>query len=415
MHRTWARLVALLVVMLALPLGAHAQPAAPPNNSIELLMLNQRGEPAVGANVDLFLGGQGNPVGWGTTDQNGRASIRARAGSYSLMVSSSDDHFVVFREEVISPSSLALDTSDTVGVTVAVRDKAGRPMGFSHVSFEPFRGDGDMGMPDGYGKLHVDLTPGTYCGSAQRLLIPPTFYYLEHRGIEIDGPTTVVFDASAKETGRMVMHPHPRSTGWAGGYISSPCRNWAILLGLLEREEVIISPGDYELGDLAFSIKDAEGDRWDYRFWPLRLNIPPGGVADVWVGEHYTATILPPASAAYAPGEGAPILAELTDEHERRLRKIRAPAGETRAHVSVWGPEGNLLQEGSCSHWASHWATDCGYDIPSDAPEGVYDAQWSLDTGPLQGVVTATSQFTVSLPPRLYLPLILQGIAPGGA
>lgn len=143
------------------PRGDDAQ------GGIQLQVLNQRQEPAFRAWVEAYPPGSEKHEWEGSTGEDGRVKVDVPDGTWTLVVSSEADHFVIVREGVTAPGSLTLDTTGTVPVDVTVRRLDGQALSTAIVSFERFtRGYNKVGDVNSEGALHADLTPGTYCGLA---------------------------------------------------------------------------------------------------------------------------------------------------------------------------------------------------------------------------------------------------------
>ena len=396
--------MASLIVSLALMSGSQGTPerlagegrqsaAAPNDQGIELQMLNQQGEPAAGAYVEVHASRTDSPLWSGATDVYGRASIAVPDGAWVLVVSSAQDHFVVVREDVVAPGSLSLDTTGTVPVNAVVRVPDGQSHNYARVSFERFNGVNDVGYADVDGQLRVDLSPGTYCGLAQGNGSPP--YHLERRGITVTVPMTVTFDAARMETGQVAVHLAEPASSMASIFVMSSCRRWTAPLQVPHGEPLVVAVGCYELVPV-LDVRDAHDDWWEFHYSipGTPHDISAGSVMDLFLGGPHVATVNPSGSEGYSPGDRVSIESQIVDSDVNRLQGIYGgpPGRSSLAHIVVRGPQDGFLYEGDCD-W--RWSGGCGFDLSGDAPHGCYDVAWSLGTGPLQGTLQARTQFMV--------------------
>lgn len=404
--------------------------SASTDEGIHLQVLNQRGEPAVSAHVEAYPPELDRKRWYGSTDENGQAEVGVPDGTWTLTVSSWRDHFVIVREEVNAPGSLTLDTTETVSVEVTVHRLDGLPLVGATISFEPVAmGVNEVGEMDSEGHLHVDLTPATYCGSATSW---GERYYLNQRGIAVAGPTSVAFDATQMGTAQVLMRLSGLTEMGLSMMPEPWCRWWSPIFFMADGETTVLSADRYELG-LHREISEDGSIYWlfDYDVKDTPHDIAAGSVTTVWAGGSHTASITP-GQATYWPGARVYLYPVVVDGFGNRLGRVAWGPEQTRVppHIVVRDPQGEIVHEGDCQ-W--NWPWMCDFYLASDASLGSYDVECTLDTGPLQGVLHATTEFSVEGNPvtptptktpiptptctptitptpacKLYLPLILK-------
>jgi len=370
------------------------------DEGIHLQVLNQSGEPAVSARVDAYPPTLDRKEWYGSTDENGRAEVGVPDGTWTLTVSSWRDQFVILQEGVTAPRSLTLDTTETVSVEVSARLLDGQPLAGATISFEPVAmGVNEVGEMDSEGHLHVDLTPGTYCGSATSW---SERYYLNRRGVTVAGPSGVSFDATQMETGQvlmrhsdlaemaLIMWPEPRCRWWAPGFY------------MADGETAVLSADRYELG-LHREISEDTSTYWlfDYDAADTPHDILPGSVTTVWAGGTHIASISPQ-QATYPPGGRVYLDHQVVDAYGNNLTWVSWDWQPVYAHIVIRGPQGSIVHDEDDCWWPS-WA-ECTFVLAHDAAQGRYDVEWSLDTGPLQSVLHAATHFSVEGSPLTPTP-----------
>ncbi len=367
------------------------------DEGIHLQVLNQSGEPAVSAHVEAYPPELDRKRWYGSTDEEGRAEVSVPDGTWTLTVSSWRDQFVIVQEGVSAPGSLTLGTTGTVSVEVTARRLDGQPLAGATISFEPFAiGVNEVGDTDPEGHLHVDLTPGTYCGLATSW---DERYYLNQRGIAVTGTTTVSFDATQMGTGQVLMRLSDLTEMGLSMMPEPSCRWWSPIFDMADGETAVLSADRYDLG-LHRDLADAD-DIWWIFYYDVKdtpHDILPGSVTTVWAGGTHVASITP-RQASYPPGTRVYLDSRIVDDFGNRLGQIsRGPEQEVvLAHIVVREPQQSIVYEDDC------WWT-CSFALAHDAAQGRYEVEWTLDTGPLQGVLHATTHFSVEGNPATPTP-----------
>lgn len=378
-ERVWTR-------TLGAPVSANTT-----DEGIHLQVLNQHGEPVASARVEAYAPESESREWSGYADEDGRAEVSVPDGTWTLVVSSANDHFVVVREGVSAPGSLTLDTTGTVSVEVTASRLDGQPLSGARISFEPFAmGVNMVGDMDLEGHLHVDVTPGTYCGLATSW---SERYYLNQRRVMVTGPTSVSFDATQMGTGQVVM----RLSGFAEmelDMLPQPrCRGWRPIFTMADGETTVLSADRYEL-NLGRFISGTNDTTWyfSYDANDTPYDILPGSVTTVWAGGTHVASITP-RQATYPPGARVYLDHQVVDAYGNHLTWVAWDWEPVYAHVIIRGPQGSIVHDEDDCWWPS-WAV-CTFVLVHDAAQGWYEVEWTLDTGPLQGVLHATTDFSV--------------------
>lgn len=371
------------------------------DEGIHLQVLNQSGEPAVSAWVEVYPPELDRKQWRGSTDEDGRAEVGVPDGTWTLTVSSWRGHFVIIREGVSAPGPLTLDTTETVSVEVTAHRLDGQPLSGATISFEPFEmGVNEVGDTDSEGHLHVDLIPATYCGLATSW---DERYYLNQRGITVTNPMTVAFDATQMGTAQVVMRLSELTEMGLSMMTEPRCRGWSPILFMADGETTVLSADRYELGLHREMSQDASTDwLFDYDTKDTPHDIAAGSVTTLWAGVTHTASITP-GQATYSPGARVYLYPLVVDDFGNRLRRVAQGPEQTRVlpHIVVTGPQGETAYEGDC-YSTRPWK--CHFHLASDAPQGIYDVECTLDSGPLQGVLHATTGFSVEGSPATPTP-----------
>lgn len=395
-HVSLLMLTCLALLLAGISAGASSRPmqSATATGGIHLVVLNQQDEPASEARVEAYPPGSEMWQWSGFTDSLGVAEINVPAGLWTLVVSSWSDHFVIVREGVSAPGSLTLDAAGTVPIDVMALRADGQPLAFGSVSFECFAGgEQGVGELDEEGYLQVDLSPGVYCASVvgwdERI-------FLNRPQVAVSGPAIVQFDAAPTRTGQVVLHLSEFTEMGLAVYAQPSCRSWHPVFYMRDGQSAVLSAGRYRLG-LSLELVDDSDTWWAYRY-DIKggpRDIAAGSVTPLWAGGLHSVS-LAVQQATYLPGATVSISSQLTDAYENPLREVlRGFVQEAMLpHLVVRGPHGEIIVN-------DHWPLDretYSFDLAGDAPEGQYQIEWTLDTGPLQGTIQATAQFAVRKP-----------------
>ncbi|MBT9166426.1 MAG: hypothetical protein DDT25_01111 [Chloroflexi bacterium] len=400
-------------------------------------VLNQDGEPARFARVVAYSDTSRCPDAWGWTGGSGFAWLDVPDGTYALVASSWNDHFLIVQEDVTAPSSVTMNTAGTVEVSFSVKDLAGNPMR-ADIQLKPYPCFwGWVGSTDVEGKLTVNATPMDYWGASAASR--GKLYFLFERDIEVAGPTSVDLDASQMPTGQLKLEDlvnfdsmgvSPHSQSYRGGS--------SFEVG--EGDVMVLSADSYSLWG-GFRKQDDEGNEWEYHVSMGEVAVSTGAMASISAGGSFSISTTPGspiygrARASGAAPEAVEGLSskvtlhnDFTDSFGNRLSWIwrRSPAAQLAPgqeqtpffsppnlegemslspiavhqwvwesiypHLVVTDPDGNkIVDENSRELW---WR-DFSFIIPHDAAEGEYIVELSLDTGPHQGVINAQNTFHV--------------------
>jgi len=374
---------------------------APASEGIHLQVLNQHGNPAVSARVEAYPPGEWWRRWTGDTNAEGRADVNVPDGTWTLVVSSEGDHFVVVLEGVVAPGSLTLDTSGTVLVEALGRRLDVQPLANTFLSFERFRGGiNHVGWTDSQGRLYVNLTPGSYCAVAASW---DDHYFLNRRQLSVTGPATVLFDAQQMGTGLVILNVPPDADMGLVPREEPPCRSWSPGFDVTRGITSTVSADRYRLG-IDRDIEDVNDIRWLY-FYDAKdtpHDIVTGSLTTLWAGGTHAASVSP-RQPSYAPASRVTLDVLVTDGYGNRLQQVSQGPEQTvvLAHLVVTGPQGNTVYDGNC-RWT--WAQPCTFDLAGDAAQGTYVVQLSLDTGPLQGLLHASTSFVVAGSPLPVTP-----------
>ncbi|MFA4837134.1 MAG: carboxypeptidase-like regulatory domain-containing protein, partial [Dehalococcoidia bacterium] len=385
------------------------------DHGIQVQVLNQAGAPAQYANVFAYSNISGPPVAMATTNQSGSASLDVPNGSnYTLVVSSSADHFLVTKEGVAAPCSATINTQDTVGVTFDCRNLNGNAFDadillylYGHVAL--------LGSTGADGQLQASITGMTY--PVVQALSPSALYFLYRTSVTVGEGSVIEFHAYQMPTGRItidlvgfskVIEPY-----WSGDIV------------IPDGSSIVVSPGIYPIsGKLRLTAGNA--NEWDYSLAARLVGVTQGGVSVFQAGGAFTAATAP-GQASYWAGETVTLQNRVTDAFGNRITSIdvgdyEAPAswqsdshflgqstelagyaferasvqdiGWTRVNpkIVVSDPTGGtVLDEMSPQAWG-----DYSFDLATEAAGGTWSVALSLDTGPHQGLIDASNGFAVN-------------------
>ena len=392
---------------------------------ISLEVRNQAGNPAANAQVEAYSDTSAPPDFRGNTDASGSVWIDVPGGTYTLVVSSRPDHFILVKQNVTAPSSLTLDTTGTAVVDVEAKKLDGTPLDAAIYLAPYFWNLGDVGSTDANGHLTFNATPMTYHVFAWGWF---ELYYLVQPNVTISGPTTLTFHAADMDTGDISVDlldfAQTRFIPW-GSYSV-----WAPVLTTNDGDTVVFSADSYAIL-LELLKTDATGDEWYY--WDEPTGNPYlvslGSSTTIHAGGDFTACTMPDKSfynagndvnignfftdafgnaitwiEKYTPGQGVlgkPGTRETVSLDRKRFPRGKQPLkGEVQASgwsdvcptIVIKDPNNQTIaNENSCGLWWGYQFT-----LSSSATRGIYSIDLSLDTGPHQGVVEVNGHFTVN-------------------
>ena len=397
-----------------------------PGGGISVEVRNQSNESAVNAYVQVYSDIAQHADYAGYTDGTGFIDFPdVPPGTYTIVVTSWNDHFLLMRENVTAPATLSLDTIGTAQVDVYTYGLDGTTPVGAGILFAPFlTARPDVGWTDGNGHLQVNVTPHTYSIIAASFGEP---YFLVKPEMPINGVMEVVFDPTQMPTGEVTFDLVDFSRVRIGAWGSYSAWSWHFYLD--DGQTMTYSPDTYGMGpDL---IKYASEDTWYYtfdgRYSSYQVNA--GASETIHAGGDFTACTMPDKSfygagdnvrttnsfadafrnqitwiEKYTSGEG--VLGEpggreaVSLDRERFPRGKQPLKGEVQASgwsyvcptITIRDPNNQtIVDENSCGIW---W--DYQFTLSSSATSGIYSVNLSLDTGPHQGVVEVNGHFTVN-------------------
>jgi C1A family cysteine protease/putative hemolysin len=391
---------------------AEAQAAM---EGLSVAVTNQAGQPAVDAYVQVYADTGQDADYAGYTDGSGSVTFtRAPADTYTVVVNSTTDHFLLREENVQAPAMLSLDTDDTVPVDVYAYGLDGSTPVEASLLFAPFfNAKPDVGQTtSGDGHLQVDVTPGVYSIMAASFNEP---YFLVKPNVSIDGALEVAFDPVQMATGEVTPDLEEFSMVRFGSWGSHSAWSWEFLLD--DDETMTFSPDTYNLDpDL---IKEGTDATWYYTLGDgyAAYQVDAGTSEMIRAGGSFQVTTIPGGSF-YAAGDDVTIDNGFSDSFGNPIIKVRqyasttmAPSGETSMPPGVedearvggsWSSTCPSLEVDDASGQDVVVETSCGmwegayqFTLGADAVDGTYTADLSLDTGPHQGVVERYGQFIV--------------------
>jgi len=377
---------------------------APPRG-IYLRVLNQSGKPANDALVDVFADTSSRPLYRGSTDSNGFIWIDVPDGSYTLVVCSSKDHFVIVKTNVTSPSSVFANTFNTVQVDFYTKRTDENPM-VAGIYLPPYTySEGQLGTTDSEGHLTANVCPMNYnCVLAWSW---DEKYTLSKENININSPTVIEINAAEMEIGEIEISSLPGFDEMRFCPYSS-CWPWAApVYPVNEGDTVTLSAGDYNFWT-PLAKQNETGVTWEYGVETFYVphTITNGAHEYILAGGNFnihTST----EKTAYSLGENVKITNTFKDYFGNNITLIqaKAPGGDkweqVYPRIVVKNSQGDVIvDEQNPSIWKGY-----SFSLPSDAPGGKYTVNLSIDTGPHQGVLKTSSTFEVNVntPPNIVI------------
>ncbi|MCL0073913.1 dockerin type I domain-containing protein, partial [Dehalococcoidia bacterium] len=406
---------------------AYLRVGVAPETGILVQVLNQDGEPARDANVFAYSDISAFPDAWGRTGEDGFAWLDVPNGSYTLVASSSRDHFLVVKEDVSSPSSVIMDTQGTVRVEFECLDLEGNALdaGIYLFLYQKSWG-GKVGHTEA-GRLLADVAPLTY--KSVHAWSWSSLYYLFEPNVALSEDTIIEFHAAEMPTEQISIGLSDFTHMWFIPWLEdTPV---APVFEVEDKSRVVMSAAIYHV-DGKLLKTDTEGKDWHYalELADSPITIASGTTANIEAGGNFIASTTPDKSQ-YSPGETVTISNLVTDGFGNRLEGVQTWGTKTGAaskpdHLAALAPqehEGEIsfspgaLQSAPSYEWQVIYPRlvvtdpdgnkvvdensrdvwpDYSFNLPHDAPPGEYTVELSLDTGPHQGVITAHNSFQVT-------------------
>jgi len=357
--------------------------------------------------------------GWGYeagTDASGNVTLDVDPGTYTLIVSSAGAvNFLVVREGVTAPGAVTVDPTGTVLVNITAKKVDGAPLQHGSVYIQPFCWAKRVGSTGETGSSSFLVTPGVY----NVFVWWGDPYYIYQRNVDLTTPTSVALDASQMSVGSVsvsITSPEKFSyadvTLWPEFVWTSPC------IGIYPSGIIHLNSGTYDMGGCVFA-PDGD-DTWYFRMDLGEVSITANQQATRTMGGNVVCNTSVGASS-YTAGDVVTIQDTLTDAHGNRLTSMSRTAGveslagkyetlqrlsdqpvdrvisrelsDVFPHMAVTDPLGSVIYE-TANDWPA-WNPEHTFQLAPNAPEGTYTVTLSLDTGPLQGVISDTSTFCV--------------------
>jgi len=416
---------------------------------LSITIYNYDGYPAANAEVNVYSDTSNYREYEDYTDENGQIVFGdIPDGSYTIVATSTGDHFVYVQEDVYSPSSVTLYVSDLTPVTVETFAKDGsNPVG-AMINIIPFYYNfGNAGSTDsgaGQGTFYVSNWP--YRAITATCTSEP--YHLAHFNQEITAPTTISFNPATMPTGEVQINLDNFDalylTHW-GGYCNT---SWLVTVN--HNDNMIYSQGMYNISP-RLKKYDENNHLWRYYIRKGDLyydyQIDSGGVYAFQAGGFFFANSTPE-KLNYNSGEAVHLTNAISDTYENQITRTygyiygdtspnlgysivdRNPEqirenldkykdaqnsstipenadGDAYAYIypsiNVTDPTGTSISSDS----SSGVYYDHDFTLADPAPDGTYNINLSYDSGPHQGITTGTNSFYVGAPSEMasvYLP-----------
>jgi hypothetical protein len=365
--------------------------------TLKVKVLNQKNEPAQGASVSIYETDSSQK--WKTvlwSDQNGVATFSVDPGSYTLMVSSTIDHFLVVKKSIQAPGSVDIDTKGTVNIDFSFTSLPDNS-GYTRVIVYPTSTAMccDIGLLDTSGKLNADFTPGVY----DEIVMYGANYYLLARNTTIVEKTSINFDTNKMPLGNLKINLDNIEECAIGFCPDTSETKGRMLVNVSDGQELTVSAGTYII---SYWLKTTSNNpKWDYFCYsPQTLDIISGKTATIHAGNTLSSSVIIDAPFS-TPGKSVHISYKLVDSYNNSFSHIyfESPFTNTNPELVIKNPQGDEIFKETLWNWTSDnnvYTFTYDYYILENAPKGIYTLSFSWDTGPYQGIVTSTTTFEVA-------------------
>jgi putative hemolysin len=391
---------------------------------ISVDVVNQSGQPAADAYVQIYSDTGQWPDVTGSTDDTGHVGFAdVPPGTYTVVVTSSDDHFLLMEESVTAPTSLSLNAGASAQVDVYTYGLDGATPVSAGILFAPFfTARPDVGYTDANGHLQVSVTPHTYDVIAASFGEP---YFLVKPEQMVGDGRPIDFDPPGMAKGRVSFDLLDFASVRIGSWGSHSAWSWTFELD--GGQTMTFSPDTYSLGpDL---IKSGTQATWYYALDGsyTSYDVVAGASETVQAGGDFAPCIMPDKSF-YGVGERVTVEGCFTDAFGNQITRIETYTPDV-ARMRGTGSETALLPDDgpafdrpatadgiqAVSGWTAvcptivvgHaggqtivdqntcdiWAQDYGFDLSPSAATGLYTVDLSVDTGPHRGLLQGTGHF----------------------
>ncbi|MGA1823810.1 MAG: BACON domain-containing protein [bacterium] len=413
---------------------------------LEFIVMNYEGNPASGAFVEVYsdINGYGYEYYYDSTDAGGMLALPGVPdGEYTVVVSSTSEHFIFILEDVRAPDYLELFATDLTPVNIYTLAKDGTSTIASNIHFVPFPYNfGYIGSTDPTsGHMLAYVSDWQYTGVAAVCFDEP--YHLIYFDQAISGPTNYTFDPVTMPTGDVSVSLDAFDSIWLTHFCGYCYTSW--LVTVQNGDSMTYSAGTYGIWpDL---IKEENGYEWTYNIQKDDLYssfvIESGSSYILEAGGVFSASTVPD-NSDYDPGEGVLIFNEISDAYENKISLISGYVNDSVAEkglyaalsrdgehkwivgslderenlfkldkafediypvLRIYDPDGTIVsEESSYDTYTSH-----AFTLSDPAVNGTYTIDLSLDTGPHQGMISGSNNFIVPrnkiyiMPSNLYV------------
>ncbi len=375
-----------------------------PQSGLLIHIRNRDGEPA--NRVHLQTKGKGLFEYDAMVDGSGSFYVPGGSGQCNLVASSMIDHFGIMKN-ISAPGEYTLDAKGLCPVNLSARKKDSSLM----PAYFRFVSSPDLFMEFPPYSDTIFLSPETYTITATGT---SDFYYLGKTDVKINAseqPIRIDLDASSMETGTFTISYDKLDSVYIS-FISffGDAANFfdhfgGPIMSISSGTKFTFSVGEYQIR-YRFGIYVPEiPEAWRYFFGNKTINISNDNI-NLNLGDQLNG-IIKTDKQYYSPGENVNIEAFFEDSAGWRFRYILyyyKPGYYVgsyyeliKGNMTIKDPDSNVvLSETGKECWSGPSCLPDNFRIPSDSKEGNYEIIISLDTGPFQGVVSASYSFRVT-------------------
>jgi len=339
-------------------------------------------------------------------DGSGSFYVPDSSGQCNLVASSMIDHIGIMKN-ISAPGEYTLDAKDLCPVNLSTRKKDSSLMP-AYFRFVP---SPDLIMEFPPYSDTIFLSPGTYTITA---IGTSDFYYLGKTDVKINAseqPIRIDLDASSMETGTFTISYDKLDSVYISfvsffgdaanffDHIGGP------IMSISSGTKFTFSAGKYQIMYRFGIYVPKIPETWRFSFYPKTICISNKDDINLNLGDQLNG-IIKTDKQYYSPGENVNIEAFFEDSTGWQFNNIDyyykpgyyigSYYELIKGNMTIKDPDSNVVLSGTGDeYWSRPFCPPYNFKIPSDSKEGNYEIIISLDTGPFQGVVSASYSFRV--------------------
>jgi hypothetical protein len=359
---------------------------------VSFKIINQ-GNPLANAEVNIYSDVNTQPEAYGRTNPNGilydwgdSCLFTVDDGSYTVFVVSAADRTAILKTiDVSSSGEILIDITNewaaTTTLTVNARklDSADPLNACLYISISPSWPE-NIGWLDG-GNADLNVTPhiyyylGAWWGDDSN-------YYLYKSNLSVPpSGNTVNFHPTSQTSSILEVNVNDFDSYNIVPWLEDPNVHTA---PCLRNSPFVMTPGIYSIWI------DLEKDEWSFTVWLMEnYTFLPASIVGANAGGNFSIETFETGSLAYKPGDRVDFSIRLNDQYGNRLCWSSYNGQSNYPSLIIRDPGNNVVYDGPTSFYSYY------YTLAATAIQGNYAATLTFDTGPHQGVISATTSFQV--------------------